>query len=296
VLAPQLHSIDSDPTDTVASLDIWRATAAAGICAALRVLDHQRYAARIRQGESDIPAIRYVLRAADVQLVPDDARLLVDLTAQLIASLRPISAAAEVLAHASCITLAERMHGGALIVGHKVALWPAEIVFPAVFLRRMIESANARSVAVVLAQNAADHLDHTLFSAIGALPGRAAGLLHRAQPLAASSKDNAMHRDLDRLTAALGGRVALLVAGPKQAEAIRRKFAHYRVRASEALPNVVVAIADNDDAVIAAGFGPLRATASVRPSRDRVEVSVRAPMAWAPRAPNMVSWIRGTNW
>jgi hypothetical protein len=248
----------------------------------------------VQQGASDIPVIRFLLRAADVPLATDDASMLVDFTARLIASLLPISAAAEVLSHASCISLADA-GGGAVIVDNKLPLWPAEVVFPATMTRRMIETNGMRAVAVVLMQNAADILDRATLSSIGPMPGRPAGLLHRVQPLAASSRADAMARDLDRLTAALGGPVALLVAGPKQAQAIRRRFAHYRVRASEALANTVVAIASNDGAVLA-GIGPSRIGVKIRPSRDRVEVSLCAPMAWTPRAANMISWVRGTNW
>jgi hypothetical protein len=71
MLDSQQIRTNDDAVEAMAATDIARAVGAACVCAGLRVLDQQRYAAVVQQGASDIPVIPFLLRAADVPLLPD---------------------------------------------------------------------------------------------------------------------------------------------------------------------------------------------------------------------------------
>jgi hypothetical protein len=282
-------AIPDSTLEAIAATAAVRTIAAAAVSAGMLANDRERFGDVARRGANDIPAIPLLLRSTDAPLHSDYVHELVDLTASFIASLAPKSPAAELITrYAACVSLAG-WQGGAHIVGGKVALWPCELSFTATLTRHAVERCDIRSAALLLVENAAVQLDRSMFSSISATPGVSAGLMSRIAPVLPSNAGAMMDQDLSRLGATAG---TFLVAGPKQAEQIKRGFTYHRVRASEALTGTVVAIGEN--AVLLAGIGPCRVEAKMRPSRERVELRFCARLAWALREPD-VMWAR-VNW
>jgi hypothetical protein len=285
--------------EVMSCTDAARVIAVAANCAGLRAIDQEQHAHSIRQAGQDYPTTPLLVRPADAVIGADQAKMLTDLTARFIASLRPKSPASEVLGYASLLSLARWPRAGAFIVGHKIALWPAEVTFSASVPCRAVEDCDVRVIGMMLCESAALAMDRAFFSSIGNMAGRPpGGILHKVLTIPASGVSTAMHRDLDRLTAAVATSRAprFLIGGPKQAEAIRRGSLTngFMVRESSALAGSVVAVTPEK---VLAGFGPCRMQAKVLPSRQAVELQVGAILAWKTFAPDAVAYVKDVeNW
>jgi hypothetical protein len=278
------------------------------VISAAGTIDHSRSPqefARQRWGTEVARSVDYLIRGAVSPATTTTvgwATELAPITLMFLASLRPVSAGADVLARglqlrfngAASILLPTITTQAAQFVGEGkpipiaqfqsasgARLDPRKLALIATLTHEMISSSNAEAIVrACLVESAALGLDAALFSASAGSTDAPAGLLNGVAPMTASTAtpfSEAAIADLGMLGGAIArvaGNNIVFVCAPEQALAVRlhEPLFNYPVLASRALPaKTVIAIAA--DALVSA----FDTTPMISASRDMEAVFDTAP-------------------
>jgi hypothetical protein len=258
---------------------------------ALIPTEPQSYVEFIEKHWPDDDITPYVTRAVVPPAMTSDVTmgaLLAEVLGDFVASLAPISAAANLFANAVPVTLdgaytvrlprrsgpidvndvAWVLEGGAIPVPvlslENVVVGPTKKMAAIIpYTRELAEKSNAEQVfTLLLRETAALQLDTTVFSNQAATPARPAGVLNGVAPLTpATASDSAMHIDLGKLAGAIGPVTSGLayVGHPNQVNAIRLRYGATWSADIPLWPTIGIApgtVIALDPSAVATAYGP----------------------------------------
>jgi hypothetical protein len=262
------------------------------VCKALIPREPQDYQSFVEKHWPEDDITPYVTRAAVPPAMTSDVTmgaLLTEVVADFVASLAPVSAAANLFANAVHVTLdgaytvrlprrsgpidvndvAWVPEGGAIPVPvlalENVVIGPVKKMAAIIpFSRELAEKGNAEEIfTMVLRETAGLQLDTTVFSDQAATAARPAGILNGITPLTPTTpgSDTVMNTDLGKLAGAIGGATTGLayVGHPNQVNAIRLRYGNNWSADIPLWPTLGVAagtVIALDPAAVATAYGP----------------------------------------